>query len=40
MKIPNAEHAVVDISKLHDYCLSPIHDEGKHKHVFLRERWE
>ncbi len=31
MKIPNAEHAVVDIRKLRDYCLSTIHDEGKHK---------
>jgi hypothetical protein len=31
MKIPNSEHAVVDISKLHDYCLNPVHDEGKHK---------
>jgi len=31
MKIPNAERAVVDIRKLRDYCLSPTHDEGKHK---------
>lgn len=31
MTIPNAEHAVVDIRKLRDYCLNPIHDEGKHK---------
>ncbi|KHE91343.1 MAG: hypothetical protein K8F52_10460 [Candidatus Scalindua rubra] len=31
MKIPNAEYAVVDIRKLCDYCLSSIHDEGKHK---------
>jgi hypothetical protein len=31
MKIPNAERAVVDIRKLRDYCLNPIHDEGKHK---------
>ena len=31
MRIPNAEHAVVDIRKLRDYCLNPDHDEGKHK---------
>jgi hypothetical protein len=31
MRIPNAEHAVVDIRKLSDYCLNPMHDEGKHK---------
>lgn len=31
MKVPNAERAVVDIHKLRDYCLNPLHDEGKHK---------
>ena len=31
MKLPNANHAVVDIRKLRDYCLNPMHDEGKHK---------
>lgn len=31
MILPNAEHAVVDIRKLRDYCLNPMHDEGKHK---------
>ena len=31
MPIPNAERAVVDIRKLHDYCLNPLHDEGQHK---------
>ncbi len=31
MKIPYAENAVVDIRKLRDYCLNPLHDEGKHK---------
>ncbi len=35
MIIPNAENAVVDIRKLRDYCLNPMHDEGKHKaHLF------
>ena len=31
MKLPNSEHAVVDIAKLRDYCLSPDHPRGKHK---------
>ena len=31
MKLPNAEHAVVDIRKLRDYCLNPTHEHGKHK---------
>ena len=36
MKLPNAEHAVVDIAKLRDYCLNPDHPKGKHKaRVFL-----
>ena len=31
MKIPNADHAVVDIAKLRDYCLSEDHLRGRHK---------
>lgn len=31
MKLPSAERAVVDIAKLRDYCLNPLHSEGKHK---------
>ena len=31
MKLPNADHAVVDIAKLRDYCLSPDHPRGRHK---------
>jgi uncharacterized protein DUF6883 len=31
MFVPNAEQAVVDIRKLRDYCLNPLHDDGKHK---------
>ncbi len=31
MKIPNAEDAVVDIRKLHDYCLNEAHPKNKHK---------
>lgn len=36
MKLPNGAHAVVDIEKLRDYCLSAQHPEGRHKaRVFL-----
>lgn len=31
MIIPYAERAVVDSRKLRDYCLNPLHSEGKHK---------
>ena len=31
MTVPYADQAIVDIAKLRDYCLDPIHDEGKHK---------
>jgi hypothetical protein len=31
MTIPRANRAVVDIRKLRDYCLNPLHDEEKHK---------
>jgi hypothetical protein len=31
MPIPNAERAIIDIRKLRDYCLNPMHDEGQHK---------
>jgi hypothetical protein len=31
MKLPNFEQAVVEIAKLRDYSLNPMHDVGKHK---------
>lgn len=31
MKLPHAEHALVDLAKLRDYSLSNTHPEGKHK---------
>lgn len=31
MKIPNAQHAIVDIRKVQDYCLNPQHNSEKHK---------
>jgi hypothetical protein len=31
MKLPGSEHAVVEIVKLRDYCLNPLHPRGRHK---------
>jgi hypothetical protein len=31
MNLPGAERAVVDIDKLRDYCLNPLHPRGRHK---------
>ncbi|MBI3958726.1 MAG: hypothetical protein HY328_07950 [Chloroflexi bacterium] len=31
MRVPNAEYAWVDISKLRDYALNPTHRVGGHK---------
>ena len=29
--LPNAEHAIVDMEKLRDYCLNTSHPRGRHK---------
>ena len=31
MKLPNGNQAIIDPRKVTDYCLSPDHDDGKHK---------
>ena len=31
MKPPNGAAAIVEISKLRDYCLDPYHPRGRHK---------
>jgi hypothetical protein len=31
MKLPNVEHAVIDITKLRTYSLNPLHEAGQHK---------
>jgi hypothetical protein len=37
MLLPNGRHAIVDIRKLRDYCLSPDNPRGRHKaRVFAR----
>ena len=30
-KLPNAENAIIEVTKLRDYCLSPQHPRGRHK---------
>lgn len=31
MRLPNADQAMVDLGKLREYCLNPLHPEGRHK---------
>jgi len=31
MGVPNAGRAVIDLAKLRDYCLNPLHPRGRHK---------
>lgn len=31
MKLPNPNRAIVDVSKLRNYCLNPEHPRGRHK---------
>jgi hypothetical protein len=31
MQLPNGDQAIVDIFKLREYCLNPIHPRGRHK---------
>jgi hypothetical protein len=31
MKMPGGDGAIVDIAKLRDHCLSPVHARGRHK---------
>jgi len=33
--LPNAENAVIDSEKLHDYLLSPSHPVGRFKAAFF-----
>jgi len=29
--LPHAKNAVIDLAKLRDYCLDPLHPRGRHK---------
>jgi hypothetical protein len=35
--LPNAERATLDVRKLEDYCLSPVHPRGRHKARVFRD---
>jgi hypothetical protein len=37
MKLPHGDEAIIDQRKLTDYCLSPDHDDGKHKAQLFRD---
>jgi hypothetical protein len=36
MKLPNYKNAVIDDAKLRYYCLSELHDIGKHKALVFK----
>lgn len=37
LKLQNAQHAVVDLLKLLDYCLNAAHPRGRHKARVFRD---
>ena len=37
MRLPNGRRAVIDQQKIVEYCLSPEHDEGKHKATLFHD---
>ena len=36
-KLPNSQNAIIELSKLRDYCLSTEHPRGRHKSRVFRE---
>jgi hypothetical protein len=36
-QLPNAAEAILEIRKLADYCLSPLHPRGRHKARVFRD---
>ena len=36
-RLPNSDRAIVDLRKIEDYCLSPVHPRGRHKARVFRE---
>jgi hypothetical protein len=36
-RLPNGDRAIIDLRKLEDYCLSPLHPRGRHKARVFRE---
>jgi hypothetical protein len=35
--LPHSDRAILDIRKIEDYCLSPVHPRGRHKARVFRE---
>ncbi len=35
-KLPNPDHAFIDLNKLIGYCLNPEHPEGQHKALVFK----
>jgi hypothetical protein len=36
-QVPNAERAILELRKIADYCLSPVHPRGRHKARVFRD---
>jgi hypothetical protein len=36
-RLPRGEEAILDIRKIEDYCLNPLHPRGRHKARVFRE---
>jgi hypothetical protein len=36
-RLPHSDRAILDIRKIEDYCLSPVHPRGRHKARVFRE---
>jgi hypothetical protein len=36
-RLPNSHLAILDLRKLEDYCLSPLHPRGRHKARVFRD---
>jgi hypothetical protein len=36
-RLPNSANAILDLRKIADYCLSPVHPRGRHKARLFRE---
>ena len=37
MRLPNGARAIIDPRKVTEYCLSPDHDDGRHKALLFQE---
>jgi hypothetical protein len=37
IRLPGGDQAILDIRKIEEYCLSPVHPRGRHKARVFRE---